>query len=348
MIDFYSYSKQFKNILNSNSDLLAFIFDIGSHKKNLIISPREIMSIIDDNDRKIAAVENFKKIIIKSSKEILDIVRKKRPNQIFIFINRLISELNIFDQTYNDQNMLIKEIKDFSEKHTDAYSEKRPEYIYQVADLSFRITDKIMFLIQNIDFIINYFESRDKDIPKDYINLVISSDKDIPTINEFVTIFKNIEELYNFVCHLLIIDKIKFPLIMNHISSGSWYTDILGSKRAIECIENLLKGIGTFIRDFITGKLDLEKFQNKCKKTKSFLDLLKYAKDNKIDNAELGIFKYLNPIVDSFKENTTKVDVNGEDILKLKKHEKLTLLERDKKRDILIHKIDGYIEEKKK
>ncbi|MGK0413896.1 MAG: hypothetical protein ACJA1B_002112 [Polaribacter sp.] len=71
------------------------------------------------------------------------------------------------------------------------------------------------------------------------------------------------------------------------------------------------------------------------------------AKKNGINNAELGIFKELNPFVENFKSDTTVIEINEEEILKLKEIERLTLLNRQSKRENLIETIQLSIEEGK-
>lgn len=71
------------------------------------------------------------------------------------------------------------------------------------------------------------------------------------------------------------------------------------------------------------------------------------AKKNAINNAELGIFKELNPFVENFKSDTTVIEINEEEILKLKEIERLTLLNRQSKRENLIETIQLSIEEGK-
>jgi hypothetical protein len=71
------------------------------------------------------------------------------------------------------------------------------------------------------------------------------------------------------------------------------------------------------------------------------------AKKNGINNAELGIFKELNPFVENFKSDTTVIEINEEEILKLKEIERLTLLNRQSKRENLFETIQLSIEEGK-
>src|SRR5690606_10114438 len=90
-----------------------------------------------------------------------------------------------------------------------------------------------------------------------------------------------------------------------------------------------------------------EKFENNCKKAEAFINLMVIAKKNGIDNAELGVFRELNPFIENFKSDTTVIEINEEEILKIKKTDKLTLLDRQSKRDSLLESIRLSIEDKK-
>lgn len=104
--------------------------------------------------------------------------------------------------------------------------------------------------------------------------------------------------------------------------------------------------LGLFIRDYITGKINREQFENECKKAEAFIHLMKLAKKNGIDNAQVGIFKNLNPLVENFKnETTTDIKINEVEILKLRRYDKLTLLDKKNKRQQLLDKINLSIEE---
>jgi len=110
-------------------------------------------------------------------------------------------------------------------------------------------------------------------------------------------------------------------------------------------IENLLIGIGGFIRDLITGKLAREKFENECKKAEAFINIMAKAKENGIDNAELGVFKALNPLVDNLNKGTTIINVNDKEILSIRETDRLTLLEKRSERTKLLDKINLSLEE---
>src|SRR5690606_32877650 len=116
--------------------------------------------------------------------------------------------------------------------------------------------------------------------PINYTYLRIGTDQDIPLIEDFIVVFKSLEELYDFICYLYKLDSDINPIILNQISTGSWFTELLGVKQVIVSIENLLKGIGEFIRDLITGKISREQFENECKKAEAFINLISVAKQN--------------------------------------------------------------------
>jgi len=75
---------------------------------------------------------------------------------------------------------------------------------------------------------------------------------------------------------------------------------------------------------------------------------MKIAEENGIDNAQLGVFKKLNPLIENFKsETTTVIEINEEEILKLRKLDKLTLLDKKNGRQKLLDKINLSIEDGK-
>lgn len=345
MNHFYFYSKQLLKIFENNKELIDLISSIDEARISYIINPNDIVTVPADQNSQYRAMAQLKNSINKKNQELLKVIRKKRPNNVYQLINSLITDLNLFDKSYNDENSLIKLLQEFPEKHTDAYSEKQAKQIFELVENSSLIYQSLKILKERALYLINELNKTSKKAPEDYTSLTIGTDQDIPLIEDFVLIFKKIEGLYNFICYLYKIDNETKPLIINQVSTGSWYSELLGIKQVVISTENLLKEIGKFIRDYITGKIGLEKFENECKKAEAFINLMVIAKKNGIDNAELGIFKQLNPFVENFKSDTTMIEINEEEILKLKKIEKLTLSDRKSKREKLIENIQLSIEE---
>ncbi len=344
MNHFYFNSKQLLKILDDNKELLDLIFSINNLRNNYIINPQDIINAGSDSSRQAQTLLNLQHSIINQNSTILEVVRSQRPNKIYELVNSFITNLNLFDPSYNDDNKLIKELKEFPEKHTDAYSEKQASQIFAIIESSHKIVQSINDLKDKSVYIVQEFDKQSKNSPSNYSELRIGTDQDIPLIEDFIIIFKSLEGLYNFICYLNKIDSDKNHIILNQVSTGSWYTELLGIKQVVISIENLLKGIGSFIRDLITGKISREKFENECKKAEAFIHLLSVAKTNGINNAELGIFKELNPLINNFIKDTTIIEINDEEILKLRKTEKLTLLERRSERAKLLEKINLSIE----
>ncbi|MEE1963747.1 hypothetical protein V1387_13705 [Allomuricauda taeanensis] len=346
MYSFYFYSKQFLKILERNNEILDLIFSIDNLRTTYIINPQEIIDVGTNNTSQVNGMARLQSSIKQKNIKVLEVVRSMRPNEVYKLINSLISDLNLFDSAFNDDDNLIVSLKEFPDKHTDAYSEKQASHIFALIENTDRIAKSIKALKSRALYIVQKSEESDKKSPIDYLPLRIGADQDVPLIEDFVSIFTDLEALYNFICFLHKIDSEKKPLIVNQISTGSWYTELLGIKQTIISIENLLKGIGSFIRDYITGKIDREKFENECKKAEAFIYLMKIAEENGIKNAELGVFKKLNPFIDNLKKDTTTiVEVNEEEILKLRRLDKLTLLDNKKKRQNLLENINLAIEE---
>ncbi|MET2984983.1 hypothetical protein [Aureibaculum conchae] len=348
MNHFYFYSKQILKVFEKHKEILNLISSIDDLRKSYTINPQEIVNIPTDQNSQYRGMANLKSKINSKNQEVLKVVRSKRPNKVYELINSFITDLNLFDNSYNDENSLIKLLKEFPENHTDAYSEKQAQQIFDVIETSSSVNQAILNAEERANYIIEEFEKSKKSSPDDYTTLTIGTDQDVPLIEDFVLIFEKLQGLYNFICYLHKIDSESKPILINQVSTGSWFSELLGIKQVIVSTENLLKGIGGFIRDYITGKISREKFENNCKKAEAFINLMALAKKNGIDNAELGIFKELNPFVENLKSDTTVLEVNEEEILKIKKTEKLTLADRKSKREKLIENIQLSIEEGKK
>ncbi|GAA3568136.1 hypothetical protein [Snuella lapsa] len=348
MNHFYFYSKQILKIFEKNKELIELISSIDELRNSYIINPQDIINVPGDQNSQFRGMAKLKSEINAKNQEILKIIRSKRPNKVYELVNSFITDLNLFDKSYNDDNSLIKLLKEFPEKHTDAYSEKQAEQVFDIIENSLLIMQAIKNAKEKALYVIEELNKSKKDSPVDYLTLTIGTDQDVPLIENFVLIFKKIEGLYNFICYIHKIDSESKPLLINQVSTGSWYSELLGIKQVVISTENLLKGIGGFIRDYITGKISRERFENNCKKAEAFINLMAIAKKNGIDNAELGVFKELNPFVENFKSDTTTIEINEEEILKMKKTDKLTLLDRKSKRENLLENISLSIEEGKK
>jgi hypothetical protein len=333
MNHFYFYSKQILKIIEKHKEIIELISSIDKLRNSYIINPQDIINVSNDTSAQSQAMARLKNTINSKNKEILEVVRKKRPNKVYELVNSFITDLNLFDKSYNDNNSLIKLLKEFPEKHTDAYSEKQSKQVYDIIENSSLIFQLINNAKEKALYILEELNKSQKKSPIDYLPLRIGTDQDVPLVGDFILIFKKIEGLYNFICYIHKIDNESKPLLINQVSTGSWYSELLGIKQVVICLENLLKGIGGFIRDYITGKISREKFENDCKKAEAFINLMVIAKQNGIDNAQLGVFKELNPFVENFKSDTTVIEINEEEILKIKKTDKLTLLDRQSKRE---------------
>lgn len=349
MNNFYFHSKQFLKIVKKNKEILELFSSIEELRNIYSINPQAIIDIGTNSSERSLGMGQLQNTIKSNNNKILKVVRSKRPNLVYDLVKSLIIDLNLFDSTYNDNNELVKLLKQFPELHTDAYSEKQSKYIFDIIENSSGIKQLMRDAIGKASYIVDEYNKSAKGSPIDYLPLRIGTDQDVSQVDDFVLIFKSIEEIYNFVCYLHKIDAKDKPLIINHLQTGSWYSELLGIKQVVISIENLLKGIGGFIRDYITGKISREKFENECKKAESFMHLLSVAKKNGIDNAELGVFKELSPLIENFKNDTTTIiEINEVEILMLRKTEKLTLLAKKRKRDNLLEKINLSIENGKK
>lgn len=344
MNQLYLYSRNLLNVIGKNSELVEFLKKISETGVGFKINPQDILNLNSNPSTDYPIIKTIKNKVKNNNDLVLQIVRSIRPNNLFEMTNKFIYDLNVFDHSFNDDNSFIKLLKEFLEVHTDVYSEKLANQIFYIVSLSQKCNQSINDIVDKAEYIVEENKNNTHELPNDYTTIRIASDQDVPLIQDFISIFNNIENLYNFICLIYKLDKDGKPLIINQVNTGSWSLEFSGINQTIVTIENLLKGIGIFIRDFITGKLSREKFENECMKAEAFISLLKIAKENGIDNAELKVFKHLNSFVENLKGDTTVIEVNDEEILKLRETDKLTLIEKGNKRKKLLKEINLKIE----
>lgn len=343
----YFYSKRFLDLLERHEEFLDLIFSIEKLRSSFVVKPQEIAGIPNETNTLLHSIKKFRQQVNIIQNDILSIIRAVKPNKVYDLANEFMLDLNVFDHSYNDENSFIKEIKEFPDKHTDAYAERGTAQIFAITESSNLISKTINDLKEKSLFLISESNQNKYSIPSNYSSLTIGTDQDLPLIEDFCSVFNSLEELYKISCIIHKVDPKENNIIINQISTGSWYTNLFGIKQVVQSIENLLRDIGGFIRDVITGKIKREQFENECNKAEAFINLMALAKKNGIDNGELGVFKALSPLIDAFQQDTTVVDVNGEEILKLRKTEKLTLLKRKSERAKILEKINLSIEDKK-
>src|SRR5690606_21761861 len=112
-------------------------------RNSYIINPQSIINIPGDTNSQSSSVTKLKNNITNKNNEILNIVRSIRPNKVYDLVNSFLTDLNIFDNSYNDNNPLIKLLKEFPEKHTDAYSDKQSNQVFDIIELSSKISQSI-------------------------------------------------------------------------------------------------------------------------------------------------------------------------------------------------------------
>src|SRR5690606_11334385 len=120
------------------------------------------------------------------NKEILEIIRSKRPNEIYNLVNLFIQDLNLFDSSFDDSNQLIKNLKEFPEKHTDAYSEKQAGQVFDITEESNKISNPINDIKARSFYLIEKYDKSKKEMPINYTYLRIGTDQDIPLIEDFI------------------------------------------------------------------------------------------------------------------------------------------------------------------
>lgn len=338
-MNLYYYALQLSKVFNKHCDIVSYINVIKSTRDQLFVNPQEIIDFNGGTNEKANKFVQIQNLIKNNTANITKIVRKRRPSDVYESVNSLIMDLNLTDHSFNDGNNLIIDFKKLIEAHTDAYSERSPKCVLDFGKICERISISLNDLLERCEFIINNFEENSNIIPDNYAKLALSTDQDIPLLSDFSKVLGNIEDLYNFVCLINKIDYKNNMLIVNHISTGSWLTDLVGAEQAIKSIESLLKSFGNFIRDVITGKIKFEQFEYEVRKNELYIELIKKAKIAGIDNPELGLLKGLQPLVKNFEIDTTFLEINGEDVLDLRDHEKITVLEKKSKRLEIIEQV---------
>src|SRR5690606_33932034 len=148
-----------------------------------------IINIPGDTNSQSSSVTKLKNNITNKNNEILNIVRSIRPNKVYDLVNSFLTDLNIFDNSYNDNNPLIKLLKEFPEKHTDAYSDKQSNQVFDIIELSSKISQSIKDSKQRASYIVEENDKSKKEIPVDYLPLRIGTDQDVPLIKDFILIF---------------------------------------------------------------------------------------------------------------------------------------------------------------
>ncbi|MEM9548096.1 MAG: hypothetical protein AAGA77_19100, partial [Bacteroidota bacterium] len=127
MNNFYFYSKRLIKVLEKNEEILNLIISIEEQRSDYILKPQEIINIGITSNERIAGIGKLQQNIESKNREILSLVRSVRPNKVYDQINTLLYDLNLFDNSYNNENELVKNLKAFPDHHTDAYSEKESE-----------------------------------------------------------------------------------------------------------------------------------------------------------------------------------------------------------------------------
>lgn len=343
-MNLYYYSLQISKVLNQNNSIIVYFNEIKEAKRHIFINPQEIVDLKSDNQGKVNKFNALQTSVLSGTNIVSKIVNKVRPSEIYRSINSLILDLNSVDHSYNDENGLIIDLKKLVEIHTDAYSEKTSRYVLMFIEICERVAISINDIRERSDYIIKSFDESSKPFPESYFKLSIKTDQDIPLLEDFSSVLKNIDDLYNFICLIYKIDNKTNKLMINHISTGSWLTELTGVEPVIKCIESLIKSFGNFIRDFVTGKISYEKFENEFKKNMLALELIEKAREVGISNPEIGLIKGFKPLILNFKTDTTYLEINNEEVLNLQEHEKITILERKSKRIEIVEQVKQLTE----
>ena len=337
---FYN-AKEFLSIMERHEKFLDYLKSVSNEYNKIDIDYNKILGA--SSSQVAQEYSKLKTSINNTKNNIFKLVRTLRPSAMIDLINSLTSDLNLFDHSYNDENTFIIEIKKLCEIHTDAYSDKTAEHLFKFGYVCDKIYFHFMSLKERYIYIVDNMGNYTFKIPDSYGTLTISTDQDLPLIENFSETFKNIDDLYKILCKFHSIDYSNNRLIINHMSTGSWYLKLIGEKNVVKSMENILLGFGKFLRDIITGKIKLEKYENKCKQVKAYIEICEFAESKNIKNSHLGIDKVMKPLLENIAKDTTHFEVNGNEILDLRKHERLTVIEnRTRRKDLIeqVHKID--------
>ncbi len=326
-MNLYYYSKHMLTIFNNNNELINYFKELSLCQETLIINPKDIANLPAGGTELSESVNEIRNEINDDLKKTLSIIRKNKPLNVMSLISNFIVELMASDDTFGSDNNFIEKLSEFIKLHTDAYSDETLPHVYKLTKLSSKLYQSISSYIEHFEFIVESNEKNFDSIPSTHNIISINSDQKTYYISEFVNIFTSIEKLYEYICFIYQIDaeKPNNKLLINDIHTGSWATDLLGIKQVVITIENLLKGIGVFLRDLITGQISKEMYLNKCEQMSAYMDLVKKAKEIGIDNPEVGLLKCLKPFGEIAEKGMTTLEVNGEDVLNLSAYEKLII-----------------------
>jgi hypothetical protein len=354
--DFLNDAKRVIEVVDNNEKIINFLESISYGEKPQIDTLKKLWNSVNIKESKSAlqAINETKKLLYNQSKVILDEIRKYKP---YIFVTQLqllasdLKQINIFD---GELRIFIEsDVQQLIELHTDAYSEKRFEDIFNFITSCKNFIYKLYKFRYTAEISLNNLKLETVSVPEN--NQII----DIQIVNQqyslynFSSFISFIDQLYQDLCKSSSIHYEDFPFNIIKIESGSdIWGEFFGHSELVKLIKDLIIGLAGYIRDLQTGKVDLEKFQNSVRKADLVLDLMIKAKEYGIDETNKVLLeKTFNNAISNFSKylpkTTTEIIIDNEPILKLNEIEikaiegKQLLMLKGKKKSGAKNKIKG-------
>jgi len=320
MLGVFNFSINFKTVIDKHEGLLEYIKHISSLEDELTTSPIFFYDMKKaDSNKKLGQLSLLGKTLIKKTDETMQYIRSKRPAEVYEGLTNLITDLMQFDNDmFNDNNELIIHFRSVVDLHTDAYSERHHIDVYKMIKKCNEIVLILDKLLSNVDFVIQDWNRIEIFIPENYTIFSIFSNRKNYDLSEYLKIIKNLNELYSLICMMLKIDAEKNKLLIKKIETGSFFSQLFGETEVIKSIKEILIGLGTFIRDLVTGKIKKEKFENRCSEISSYMDLVEKAKKNTCDpTIEKALNKKLLDLIEPISEDSTELYIDNIEIIGL-------------------------------
>jgi len=325
--DFLSNALQVNEAYRASMRVIDYLFFIGSFKDKYIEMLKEFLNSYDRTSAQIT----FKKLspifdqISNLNKSILNEIRRYKPADLIDQIRILNDGLKMAKISFED-NITVNDTRKLINLHTNAYSEKGFDDILSFISYCKYYTKKIHQIFFTSSTFLNNLELESKSIPKDNQVIEIQIISQEYSLRNFASLLSYIDDLYQDLCKAFPIHYEDFPLNVIKVESGSIWAKLFGKFDLIQLIKDLIVGLANYIRDLQTGKIDLEKFENKVKKAELVIELKAKAKECGMDKKNEVLLEKIfeNAILNFAKripKTTTEIFLDDEPILKLNETE---------------------------
>lgn len=314
------------NLIENYTEVIKYLKDISSQNDEYLKILKNFHTSVLQNHPLATNSPIVRELSIHNDKVNL-LIKNYPPNEFIPLTLEMSAELKNLNIKNNIISQLIKlDIVNINKLHTEAYSTKRFNENIDFTSFSAIFIERLSAL-ENLalNCTINLLQNENS-IPSncEVIDIYIVCNK--VDFLEFSVFLKFVATLYKDLCRPLSVNYDEYPLNIQKIESGSLWSKIFGNKKIIELIHDLIFGIGNYIKDNQTGKIQLERFQYKLEAVSSaILIKQKFSDDLTAENKLLLnkiINQALNNTLDSLPKSTTEVFINDVPVLKLNEEEK--------------------------